>query len=959
MASHSDIALQATIAQPEPLPPVDWAKIGQTAPVPIPIGARLPSDPLPAADIVILTWTTAEWSALDHVFLDSARPRNPDDSEWQKSWQLYSRGAAGYPTDLEVSGPLWGYFQVVQIVDQSSRPWRVLLLKANAHLAHSPWIDGLSSMIHCILEDARPDRVYSIGTAGGARLDQSLGDAVVTNAALLDLQQPQNTSDKDNGKIFRCPTWFPTSGLARVVQESLLFHLDKIITWKALEDLFEQLKAKHLDDPDFTGITLADLVNEPLKPENLGRPRVWAMKDISVLTTDFYYIAGGDGANAYSFLEMDDAVIAREAERMGVRYAFVRNVSNPVASGRTLSGKVISEAIRSDWSGAIYARCGFHTSYNGALAAWATIAGQGERAYNPPRSVKAPYPDDPLEIKLAYQVRSCGTCSYFWPEDKLKQPYGPYTAYDFDVNAPYTAAFPSSGAVSAPWVLGRTRPPAFPEAEVVDGCRKAPIMTIGINPNLTAFAPGQTGTSWCYPTFFSDDATDAWAKYAWYYRYRSVYQERLAFDFARRFILPEGQIVAPRSGHVTTAIRATDSAASSIKVRYDGDSADTEIKIPGVRGDFPYVLLLDTFAPRNTFAAGDTIAGRLSVPEGIQVEIQQQQQGYYMQFVPVLERFQQTLRKAGHPANLRIGEDVCQLDMVACASPHWNAGFLGGSQQSIDTIVNNCVSSNAWAIKQLVQTRPAVLYIVSQSSWNMFHGAFGAHVRRDPPVSSKPIDNDYTLLRETTDPDHPCNLVLNATIDDMEYQCTTRLVITPHFSYNDNFFPQYRLSQAEWQDFSQKQPACAATMAAQNGFTIVPGDPSYPNAYLAIQLSADPQKAAAARTWLQQLFPQAFRMLEKFYYDPHAMMAGVLDQLLKEGKLAWQEPEQQATGKKVPGYLARTYGSCHFCVNQHWQFPLGCPYGKPKEAPPPPGFLEKVAQYIVKTGRPAQAADAK
>ena len=28
----------------------------------------------------------------------------------------------------------------------------------------------------------------------------------------------------------------------------------------------------------------------------------------------------------------------------------------------------------------------------------------------------------------------------------------------------------------------------------------------------------------------SDDATDAWTKYAWYYRYRTVYQERLTLE---------------------------------------------------------------------------------------------------------------------------------------------------------------------------------------------------------------------------------------------------------------------------------------------------------------------------------------------------------------------------------------------------------------------------------------------
>jgi hypothetical protein len=70
------------------------------------------------------------------------------------------------------------------------------------------------------------------------------------------------------------------------------------------------------------------------------------------------------------------------------------------------------------------------------------------------------------------------------------------------------------------------------------------------------------------------------------------------------------------------------------------------------------------------------------------------------------------------------------------------------------------------------------------------------------------------------------------------------------------------------------------------------------------------------------------------------MTAAVLDDLFEKGALAWG-----------PGYLTRAQGSCQFCVNQHWQFPLGCPYGKPKEPVPPVGFLEKVAAEIVRTGR--------
>src|SRR5579872_2542628 len=95
-----------------PLPPVNWAAIGQQAPVPVVIGPRRFDDPLPAADVVILTWTSAEWSALDQVFLGGANPRNTADSEWKQAWLPYTRGASSFTADPQ-SGALWGLFCLV------------------------------------------------------------------------------------------------------------------------------------------------------------------------------------------------------------------------------------------------------------------------------------------------------------------------------------------------------------------------------------------------------------------------------------------------------------------------------------------------------------------------------------------------------------------------------------------------------------------------------------------------------------------------------------------------------------------------------------------------------------------------------------------------------------------------------------------------------------------------------
>jgi hypothetical protein len=950
LTRHNDVQFESLPSRSQYLPVVPWGSIGQVAPRPVVLGARDIADPLPEADIVVVTWTSAEWFALDHIFLNSGIPGDIADRTWRARWLPYSRGARDYTADPQ-SGPLWGAFQMVEIVDRMDRPWRVLLFKSNSHLAHPPWEPGLTGMLRCILEDTHADRIYTVGTAGGARLDQYLGDSIITNAALIDLQRPQNTGAPDNGAMYRCATWYPATSLIADIERSMLFKMNQVVTDDCLSELFNELKTNHPDDPGIGRLSLADLMSDSIRPARLGSPKVYSLKDVPLLTTDFYYIAAGKHANAYSFLEMDDGIIAREANRLGVRFACIRNISDPIVPDRAADGTPVSAAVRADWSGLIYATFGLQTSYNSALATWATIAGEGSVGYNPDRASAKPLDDDPLEVKLVYQVGSCGTCEFFWPKNSREQPYGPYSSYDFDIDTPY-ANVDTSGAITSRWVTARTAPPSFPNGEVIDGCRKAPIMTIGINPNLTAFLPGRSGASWCYPNFRSDDGTNGWTKFAWYYRYRSVYQERFSLDFAKKFILSEGRIFAPRSGHVTAANRPDDKSEWTITVRYDGDPADTTISLPGKLGDFPYVLLCDVYPPTNGFKAGEVIAGRIAIPPGIRTDVLQQQQGYYVQFVPVLKQLEAVVRAKDSPgAILQVGEDVCQLDMVACASPHWNPGFLGGKPESVASVVNNCVSTNAWAIKQMVQTRPAVLYIVSQSSWNMFYAAFGAHVHREPPISAVPIDKDYTLLRETADLLHPAYIELDVNIDGERYQHRTRVVITPHFSYNANFLRQFRIPPAQFNTLLTSQPACIAALTPTNGFTIVPGDQEYPNDYVVVLLSADAGAADAALAWLKEQYPDGYQALQTYYCDPHALMASVMLDMYAKGTLRWKiRPDGT-------GYLDRGEGSCQFCVNRHWQFPHECRYDKPKEAPPPPGFLEAVAKRVVVTGRPLASTE--
>jgi hypothetical protein len=475
----------------------------------------------------------------------------------------------------------------------------------------------------------------------------------------------------------------------------------------------------------------------------------------------------------------------------------------------------------------------------------------------------------------------------------------------------------------------------------MDGCRKAPIMTIGINPNLTAFLPSTMGASWCYPSFSSEYGTDSWTKYAYYYRYRSIYQEHFDLHFVEQFFNAHRRIVAAKSGTIISADRPSDAPEYTLKVRYDDENQDSAIVIPSKFAEPRYVLLFDVYPPHNRFQKGDVIAAQLDVPAGHKTTIYAEAIGYYQRILPVLEQFATFLRSKGHhDAHLRVGEDVCQLDMVACASPHWGPPWLGGTNAKVQEVIGNCVTKNAWALKQLLQTRPAVVFLVGEATFNMFRYAFGRLISTELPDS--PEDGAFTLLRATVD--RPCRFEFVETIDGQAYQISTRLVVTPHFSYKANFLPQFRLRPEAWDELKQNLPDCAQFL--QHDPRLQYSQPG-PSSFAAFQIIND---APAALSHIKTTWPKASTILELNYYDPHRMMAGVLQDAYANGELSYVAARQGQAG-----FLSRTAGPCAFCVNDHWKFPLGCPYGKPDQPPLSAGLLEKAAAAIVKAGAKAHS----
>ena len=195
-------------------------------------------------------------------------------------------------------------------------------------------------------------------------------------------------------------------------------------------------------------------------------------------------------------------------------------------------------------------------------------------------------------------------------------------------------------------------------------------------------------------------------------------------------------------------------------------------------------------------------------------------------------------------------------------------------------------------------------------------------------------------MRETTDLDNPVYLNFNFNVDDIKFEHKIRLIITPHFSFNSNFMPQYRLSPEEFNEISQT-PEFRNAVTVDNGFTVLEED--HEHSYREIQL--DPETYESTREKLQKDYPDLFTALESYYYNPHEIMSNVLIDMFEKGVLVYD-------GDK--NYLKRTKGSCKFCVNQHWQFKDECRYDKNFESSPPSEYLEKVAGYIIKNSKPVK-----
>ena len=341
---------------------VSWAA-GDDVPTPQALNP-LPNDtdPLPHADVLIVTWTADEVEALARVFTLHVNP-NPNDTSAAAKWYPYARDFATYVPDLR-NRPPWnvhpaignnrlGSYYLTKVGAKT-----VLVFKSELHLNQ----DGSSALAKGhelplvrltkqIISEVSPKYYISTGTAGGTQLNHSMGDVVVAVSGIFDCNDPNDFRTAP----FNCQTfgnaWWIDAKLFGRAQQLMLPIVEPPIA------------------PPHNGY-----VQTPPLQAAPTTPTIYPFPNLPIVTTDYFEYGTTTnqlGAKGCA-VEMDDALLAMAIGQLPAaqqpKFAFVRNVSDPVLNGN------INPWLQVMWALYYYQHFGTLTSFNSALTTWAIVA---------------------------------------------------------------------------------------------------------------------------------------------------------------------------------------------------------------------------------------------------------------------------------------------------------------------------------------------------------------------------------------------------------------------------------------------------------------------------------------------------------------------------------------------------------------------------------------------------------
>jgi nucleoside phosphorylase len=320
----------------ERLTPIPWpsglAPTVDTAALPA------PEDPLPLADVLVVTWTVAESQALADVL-------TPGHATTQ--WQTYRHNFdSTFKPQLNAGAPALesnclGIYARCTIGGRS-----VLCMKSDLHLSQDGPKLPVRALWKQIIEESGAKLVISTGTAGGIGASIVLGDVVVTKHVRFDCQRTFRDAPFAKSSFSDVDPLGATSSRFGLAQGALM------------------------------AANSARLPAGPRRPEILAST---VAAPVDVLTTDFFAFDDAEdsfGLRAYDrqarAVEMGDAVlglVAAEDITDPPPWVIVRNASDPQMAQLATREAEAREAA------AIYEKYGYWTTIGSAITTWAVIAG--------------------------------------------------------------------------------------------------------------------------------------------------------------------------------------------------------------------------------------------------------------------------------------------------------------------------------------------------------------------------------------------------------------------------------------------------------------------------------------------------------------------------------------------------------------------------------------------------------
>jgi len=310
-------------------------------------------DPLPNADVLIITWTVAETQGLSAVFTSSR--------DYAISWHNYEHQSAALISQIPagvvketanktLQEGIVGYYQVINLNGKT-----VVLFKSELHPADDGGKLPIIGLVQQIVNEVKPSLLITTGTAGANGSYLQAGDAVITDAACFYLINPKSYPA------------FPNLTNKLEYTNTVAFKQDYITkcntsaTDLVLPTLQSIAKAKNY---------AAFVRNPQIFYKNVpGATKYDAVSSDGFTMDDVAHTMGLQLLGIFN--EMNDAYVAYALNNgLGSNipsWLSIRNMSEPEAPD-------LSAATKNEW-GEMYMSYSLYTTYNSAFACWSVICG--------------------------------------------------------------------------------------------------------------------------------------------------------------------------------------------------------------------------------------------------------------------------------------------------------------------------------------------------------------------------------------------------------------------------------------------------------------------------------------------------------------------------------------------------------------------------------------------------------